>query len=123
MKNISDIIKKFFGGWQSYSEHERPKTFLKYFVYYPLNWSWTFGSLLFIWIFINGYIKYESQLCLTATLFPLIMLVYNFVDEYYAFQWYVTGARKISAQTLQRIVKYSCSMIMLYLIIRTFVTG
>lgn len=123
MQDMIEKIKKILVRCEKVGERERPKTFWRYFVYYPLNWSWTFGSILFIGLFIEGSVKYESPLCLTASLFPSIMLVYNFVDEYYAFQWYVTGSRKVSAQTLQSIAKYSCSAVMLYLVIRTFVTG
>lgn len=116
-------IKKILAGWQKVEERDRPKTFWKYFIYYPLNWSWTLGSILFIGVFIEGGIKYESPLCLTAFLFPLIMLIYNLVDEYYAFQWYITRLRKVSAFTLQNIAKYACGGVMLYLVIRTFITG
>ena len=121
---LFDKIKHFLKyGWSKDGVHERPKTFWKYFLRYPLNWMWTLGSILFIGIFIEGAIRYESPLLWTATLFPFIMLIYNFVDECYAFQWYITGARKVSARTLQNIVKVLTSAVMLYLIIRTFITG
>lgn len=166
MKKIFDFIRKYWKGWESFSVHQRPRTFWKYFTYYPLNWTWTLGSILFIYLFIEGGVRYESPLLWTASLIPFIMLVYNFVDEYYAFQYYkmpdylkplegelnkdfsgndkywsrvnnferdnnipvtirhngVIG-RKVSARTLQNIAKWSCTAVMLYMIIRTFITG
>lgn len=123
MKELLDKLRIFFKGWEKHGEHERPNTFLKYFMYYPLNWMCTLCCILFVVLFIKGAIKYESPLLWTATLFPLIIMVYNSVDEYYAFKWYSTQERKISAKTLQNIAKYSCGVIMVYLIIRTFITG
>jgi len=167
MGNFIKNIKRFLTeGWRKDGVHDRPKTFFKYFIYYPINWGWTLGSLLFIVIFIEGAIRYESPLLWVVISFPLIMLIYNFVDEYYAFQYYrlpdylkplegesdnnfrandsywqrinkfehdhnlklterhnnVIG-RKISARTLQNIAKYLCSAVMLYIIIRVFITG
>lgn len=92
-------------------------------MWFTLNYLWTFGSLFFIGIFIKGAIKYESPLIWTATLFPIIMLAYNIADEYYAFQFQKTGTRKVTAKILMNIAKYSCTAVMLYLIIRTFITG
>ena len=117
-----DTIKRFLSGWETHGSHERPKAFWKYIIYYPLNWMCAFGCILFIGLFIYGGIKYESPLAWTCALFPLIILVYNFVDEYYSFQWYSTGVRKVNARTLQNIAKYLSSAVMLYLIIRTFIT-
>lgn len=113
----------FLNGWKKDGEHERPKTFLKYFLYYPINWLLMGIGFVFIGLFIEGGIRYESELLWTATLFPLIVLAYHIVDEYYAFKWYSTGARKISAKTLQEIAKWSCGAVMLYLIVRVFITG
>ena len=123
MNYFKNKINKFFKGWKSYSEYEIPKTFFKYIIRYPLNWLCFFGCILFIGLFIQGGVKYESPLIGTSALFPLLILIYNFVDEYYAFQWYITGARKIRAKVLLNIFIYSCSAVMLYLIIRTFITG
>lgn len=123
MKEFIDKIRNFLKGYEKHGEHQRPKTFWKYIIYYPLNWMCLFGCGLFIVLFIKGGIKYESPLVWTSTLFPLIILLYNFVDEYYTFKWYITGTRKITAKTLQDIAKYSVGAVMLYLIIRTFITG
>lgn len=108
-------------GWEKHGHHERPNTFWKYFVLYPLNWTWTLGSLLFMAIFIEGANKYKSPALWTMTLFPLTMLLYNFVDEYYAFKWYITGHRNISARSLQSIAKWICTIILIYLIVRIFI--
>ena len=123
MKDLLNKIKKLFMGWEKHGEHARPNTFLKYVLYYPLNLLCLFGCLLFIGLFIIGGIKYQSPLLWTCILFPLIILIYNFVEEYYSFQWYRTETRKVTAKTLQNIAKYLFSAVMLYLIIRTFITG
>ena len=95
-----DKIKSFLKGWESHSTHQRPKTFWKYFIYYPLNWMWTLGSILFFILMLKGAVKYESPMIYYLSSIPIIMMAYNFTDEYYAFQWYRTGDRKITAKTL-----------------------
>ena len=120
---LIDKIKVFLKGWEKQGSHPPLNNFWKYFIFFPLNWCWTLGSVLFIGLFIKGAIEYQSPLLWVATLFPLIMLVYNFIDEYYAFQWYKTGTRKISAKLLITIVKYLTTIVLLYMIIRTFITG
>lgn len=116
-------MENFLKGWKNDGQHERPKTFWKYFSFYPINWLCVIAYGLFIGLFVQGGVRYESPLLWTATLFPIIMLVYHVADEWYAFQWYTTGARKISTKTLQGIAKWSCSAVMLYLIVRVFITG
>lgn len=113
----------FLNGWKKDGERERPKTFLKYFLYYPINWLCLVAYSGFTALFVHGGMKYGSELLWTAALFPLIVLAYHVADEWFAFQWYTTGARKISSKTLQEIAKWSVGAVMLYLIVRVFVTG
>ena len=123
MKELIDKIRYFLKGYEKVGEHQRPKTLWKYLIYYPLNWICLISCSFFIVLFIKGGIKYESPLIWTSALFPVIILIYNFADEYYAFQWYRTGRRKISAKNLQDSAKFCVTVVLLYLIIRTFITG
>lgn len=116
-------MENFWRGWKKDGEHERPKTFLKYFLYYPINLICVVAYSGFIALFVEGGIRYESELIWTATLFPLIVLAYHVADEWFAFQWYTTGVRKVSSVTLQSIAKWSCGAVMLYLVVRVFITG
>lgn len=116
-------INAFLKGYQKDGFRERPTTFWRYFIFYPINWLCVIAYSGFIGLFVQGGVKYESPLLWTATLFPIIVLAYHIIDEYYAFQWYATGFRKVSAKTLQNIAKWCCSIVMLYLIVRVFVTG
>jgi len=89
LKNLFASFKKFLKeGWYKFEVVNKPKTFFKYFTHFPLNWGWTLGSVLFIGIFIEGGNRYNSPLLFVCTLFPLIMMIYNLVDEYYAFQYF-----------------------------------
>ncbi len=97
-------LKAFLNGYESFSVHQRPKTFLKYLSYYPLNWLVLFGFSFFIFMMLMSAKKYEAPIFYFMAFIPLSVMVYHFVDEYYAFKWYTTGSRKVSAQVLINIL-------------------
>ena len=89
MKKLLGKIKKFFKeGWYKFEVVNAPKTFGEYFIHFPINWGVTLGLLLFIGIIREGAIRYESPLIGTIILFPIIILAYHIVDEYFAFQYF-----------------------------------
>ena len=92
-------------------------------MFFPINWLCVVAYAAFIGLFAHGGIRYESSLIWTATLLPIIVMAYHIADEYYAFKWHSTGFRRVSARTLQGIVKWSCSAVMLYMMVRVFITG
>ncbi len=100
MSKFSEAIQRFLNGWESSSVHERPKTFFKYLIYFPLNWFVALGLPIFLFLLVRKCIITHSIALGLMSLVPLIVIVYHFTDEYFAFQWYVTGKRKISAQQL-----------------------
>jgi len=121
--SLLDKFKKFLRGWEKQGTHQPLNTYWRRFKYFPLNWMWTLGSLLFIALFIKSAIVYESPLLWTATLWPLLAMIYNFVDEYYEFKWTMTGHRKLSAKTLIGYWRWSSTAVLVYVIIRVFITG
>lgn len=83
---MKEYLKHFIEGWEKDSKIEKPKTFLKYFIHYPINWIWTLGSILFIGLFLTGEHKYEAPIFYFLALIPFLMLAYNVITEYNAFK-------------------------------------
>jgi hypothetical protein len=104
VNQLATKLKAFLNGWESFTVHQRPKTFFKYLTYYPINWSVLFGFSFFIWMMIRSAGKYEAPIFYFMAFIPFSVMVYHFIDEYYAFQWYTTGSRKVSAQKLINIL-------------------
>ena len=167
MKKLLNKIKRFLKeGWHKFEIVNKPKTFFEYFIHFPLNWMWTLGSSGAILMFLEASKRYEAEIFLWLSAIPSILLIYNFVDEYFAFQYFkmheylkpLSGeldkdfkgtdaywkriqefeighniavtkrhngviGRKVSGRTLQRIVNYSTGAVMLYIVIRVFITG
>lgn len=112
MQTLIDYIKHFLQGFRKDGEHERPKTFWRYFIYYPINFTWTLGSILFIGIALYLKQKYEAPIFYFISLIPFLLLVYNLLDEYEAFQWYMTGSRSITAKRMMFTFYGLCGLIM-----------
>lgn len=113
MNPLVKIIRFFVEGYEKFSVRERPKTFFKYFIYYPLNWSWTLGSLLFIGLLIKGAIKYEAPIFYYLTSIPSLMIAYNIIDEYNAFKFYATGERSVKAKILMYVFYGACALVLI----------
>ena len=65
---------------------EQPfKDFMRYFISYSINWTWTLGSILFIVLFCMGGLKYSSPALWVLSVIPYTMLIYNLVTEYQAY--------------------------------------
>ena len=112
MKKLLEYLNKFLAGWSKESVIERPKTFWKYFLYYPLNWSWTLGSILFIVLFLHGWKKYNAPIFNVLALIPLLMMIYNLFDEYNAFLYRKNGVLNVSATRLMYIFYGACALIL-----------
>jgi|CXWL01.1.fsa_nt_gi hypothetical protein len=105
------------------------KEFLKYYfkrplrddgngkMWFTLNHTWMFGSILFIGLFLLGWQKYEAPIFLILSLIPFLLLVYNIIDEYNAFLFEKTGARKVSAARLAYIFYGACAFILFTVIL------
>jgi len=108
--------------YASFTISEQPKTFWQYFRRKAFNWAWTLGSLLAIGGFTEGWLNYDrAEIFLWMSLIPIILLIYNTVDEYYAFKWFSTGTRKLSADLLRRITGTSCGLVFLYIVVRVMI--
>ena len=117
MKKLNSILNAIFTGWSRDFIVKRPKTFWRYLLRYPHNYTWTFGSILFIVLLVGGAIKYEAPVFWWWAMIPFILMVYNFVSEYFAFKG--KGKGKLLA-----IIFYgACAMIVLYTAVRIFIIG
>jgi len=120
MKKFIEHLKHFLKGWKKDSVRELPETFWQYFIYYPINWSWTLGSLLFIGLFLYGEHKYQAPIFYFMALIPFLMLVYNLIDEYNAYLYKKNGVRNIGAKRLMYIF-YGASLVILLLLIAVLI--
>ncbi len=121
MKELLAKIKKFFKGSESFSVIERPKTFWKYYIRYTLNWGWIIGSLFFVVMFSYSAWNKQAPVYLFLLCIPVLMIIYNILDEYNAFQWYITKKRSVTAKRLMYIFYGACGLILLGVIITMIV--
>ena len=115
MKKFIALLHTFLTGWRRDFMVVRPKTFWKYLLRYPHNYTWTFGSILFIILLIRGAIRYEAPVFWWWALIPFILMIYNFVSEYFAFK------NKGQGKLLVFIFYGACILIALYTIVRIFI--
>lgn len=85
-------------------------------MWFTLNYTWLFGSLLFIGLFLRGALKYNAPIFYFLALIPFMMMIYNFIDEYQSFKLLKTGSRSITAQRLMYIFYGICALILFALI-------
>lgn len=118
LKEVLNKIKKFFKGYSKSTTYTKPKNFLEYFVKFPVNWLWTIGSIaMFIRIIISAN-QYKSPALFYLSSIPLIMLVYDVIDEYFAYQYFKTNKRGISAKNLALISYGLCTTVLVYIMFR-----
>lgn len=116
MNRLINTIKSFLvKGYQRDKLIYPPRNFFQYFHRFPYNYLCTFGMILFIFLFYQGGKKYESPLLYLCISFPAIILIYNFVSEYFSYKKWGHG------KLLLNIAFFSCLSMFLLITILLFV--
>lgn len=114
---LHDIIKRILGG----SPTTEVKNFWQYFLHFPINYTTSLACLFFFGLFLYGEYHYRAPIFYFLSLFPLMIIAYNTTEEYYAFKWFLTGERKVSAKTLINIFAISSTLLLLSMILILFI--